>query len=111
VDVRTEQPSYVADMGPAVAGVVLVVPRWTGRETLALCQALRLNLRGFAAHLAVAATTVGKWEDPRRPTPPSLPMQAALDAALKHADVKPRTRFRLLMRARQFRIRHGSVEV
>jgi DNA-binding transcriptional regulator YiaG len=38
------------------------VQRWTGAETKALRQAMRLSIRAFAAHLGVDARLVNKWE-------------------------------------------------
>ena len=39
------------------------VQRWTGAETKALRQAMRLSsVRSFAAHLGVDARTMNKWE-------------------------------------------------
>jgi DNA-binding transcriptional regulator YiaG len=82
---------------PADCGCAVTVARWSGRETLALRQALRLSLRAFAERLGVATATVSKWEDRRRPVPPSLAMQAVLDDALKLADLDAGTRFRMIV--------------
>jgi hypothetical protein len=57
---------------------------------------MRLSVRGFAEHLGVAAATVARWEDRRRPSPPRLAMRAVLDDALRLADPDVRTRFRLI---------------
>ena len=38
------------------------VEKWTGRETRALREALRMGVREFAAHLGVNERTVTKWE-------------------------------------------------
>ncbi|MGH3852864.1 MAG: helix-turn-helix domain-containing protein [Pseudonocardiaceae bacterium] len=65
---------------------------WTGAETKALRQALRLSIRAFAAHLGVEARTVNKWEA-RGGTITLLPdTQALMDIALGRApdDVKAR---------------------
>ena len=82
---------------PDGCGCGLAVGRWTGRETRALREALRMNVRTFAGHLRVRPSTVSGWEHQRRPTPPSLPTQAVLDEVLKQADPDARTRFTLLL--------------
>jgi hypothetical protein len=38
------------------------VRRWTGAETKALREAMRLSIRDFAAHIDVGARTVARWE-------------------------------------------------
>ncbi|RSM65141.1 transcriptional regulator [Actinoplanes sp. ATCC 53533] len=78
-------------------GCGLVVGRWTGRETRALREALRMSLRIFAEHLGVRTSTVSGWEHQRRPAPPSLATQAMLDQALKSADPDTKTRFGLIL--------------
>jgi transcriptional regulator with XRE-family HTH domain len=78
------------------------VQRWTGAETKALRQAMRLSIRAFAAHLGVDARTVNKWEA-RSNTITLLPdTQAVLDTALDLAPDHVQTRFaQTLDRARQ----------
>lgn len=69
------------------------VKRWTGAETKALRQAMRLSIRAFAAHLGVDARTVNKWEA-RSNTITLLPdTQALLDTALSRAPGDVQTRF------------------
>ncbi len=65
---------------------------WTGAETKALRQAMRLSIRAFAAHLGIDARSVNKWEArlgtiTLRPATQSL-MDTALDRAPD--DVKSR---------------------
>ena len=61
------------------------VQRWTGAETEALRQAMRLSIRAFAAHLGVDAQTVNKWEA-RGNTVTLFPdTQALMDTALGRA--------------------------
>jgi transcriptional regulator with XRE-family HTH domain len=103
-----DRPGGAADAGGC--GCSLTVGRWTGRETLALREALRLSVRGFAAHLGIAVATATKWEDRRRPSPPSLAMQAVLDDALRLADADVRTRFRLMAREPHHDARGGTAE-
>ncbi|QLQ39499.1 DUF5919 domain-containing protein [Micromonospora robiginosa] len=69
------------------------VQRWTGRETRALRQALRMSIRDFSAHLGVAERTVSKWEAGQETTCPRPEMQAALDTALSKATEDVRNRF------------------
>ncbi|MGH3771883.1 MAG: helix-turn-helix domain-containing protein [Pseudonocardiaceae bacterium] len=71
---------------------MVTVECWTGAETKALRQAMRLTIRAFAAHLGVDARTVNKWEA-RGATITLLPdSQALMDTALGRApeDVKAR---------------------
>lgn len=82
---------------PDGCGCGLAVGRWTGRETRALREALRMTVSTFAGHLGVRPSTVSGWERERNPTPPSLPVQAVLDQILKQADPDARTRFALLL--------------
>jgi DNA-binding transcriptional regulator YiaG len=93
----TTGPVTVATADAGGCGCSFTVGRWTGRETLALREALRLSVRGFAAHLGIAVATATKWEDRRRPSPPRLAMQAVLDDALRLADADARTRFRVIL--------------
>lgn len=68
------------------------VQRWTGAETKALREAMRLSVRAFAEHLGVCLRTVGKWEA-RGASITLLPdTQALMDTALRQApdDVKVR---------------------
>jgi transcriptional regulator with XRE-family HTH domain len=71
---------------------MVTVECWTGAETAALRQAMRLSIRAFAAHLGVDARTVNKWEA-RGASITLLPdTQALMDTALGRApdDVKIR---------------------
>jgi transcriptional regulator with XRE-family HTH domain len=103
VQARHTQAAQALDRHRAVVhtpdgcGCGLAVGRWTGRETRALREALRMNVSTFAEHLGVRPSTVSGWERQHTPTPPSLPTQAGLDEILKHADPDARTRFALLL--------------
>jgi transcriptional regulator with XRE-family HTH domain len=69
------------------------VQHWTGAQTKALRQAMRLSIRAFAAHLGVDTRTVNKWEA-RGNTITLLPdNQALLDTALARAPEDAKTRF------------------
>ncbi len=66
---------------------------WTGAETKALRQAMRLSIRAFAAYLGIDARTVNKWEA-RHTTITLRPhTQALMDTALARAPEEVRTRF------------------
>ncbi|MFG1955474.1 helix-turn-helix domain-containing protein [Micromonospora sp. NPDC048830] len=86
-------PQHRLTAEPTVCGCTITIARWSGRETLALREALRLSVRAFAERLRVATSIVAEWEDRRQPAPPSLAMQAVLDDALKLAGQDARTRF------------------
>lgn len=75
------------------------VHRWTGRETRALRQALRMSVRAFSAHLGVAERTVSKWEAGQDGVRPRPEMQAALDTTLSKADAEARDRFMVVLHA------------
>lgn len=97
---RSRQQRRRDQAGPAVPECGcggIVVGRWTGRETLALREALRLSAREFAEHLGVTASTVSGWENPRTAVPLRLATQTILDQALKHADPDARARFAALL--------------
>ncbi|MGC4809056.1 helix-turn-helix domain-containing protein [Micromonospora sp. DT228] len=69
------------------------VQAWTGRETRALRQALRMSIRDFAQDLGVSERTVSKWEAGRDAVRPRPEMQAALDTALSRAEGQAAARF------------------
>lgn len=74
---------------------------WTGTETRALREALRLSVRAFAEHLGVAARTVAKWEAGGRGIRLRPDTQAILDTALSRANDDARSRFALMLVARR----------
>src|ERR687894_1336313 len=77
------------------------VPSWTGAETKALRQAMRLSIRAFAAHLGLDARTINKWEA-RNTTITLRPhTQELMDTALKQAPDDVQTRFTQTMRSAQ----------
>ncbi|MEU9738478.1 DUF5919 domain-containing protein [Micromonospora chersina] len=77
------------------------VHRWTGLETRALRQALRMSIRDFSAHLGVAERTVSKWEAGQEAVCPRPEMQAALDTALSKAGEDVHDRFTVVLRANE----------
>ncbi|MFY1637252.1 helix-turn-helix domain-containing protein [Solwaraspora sp. WMMB335] len=77
-------------------GCDVAIGRWTGRESRALREALRMSVRAFAEYLGVSKNAVSWWEN-RDPAPLRLATQAVLDQALKLADADTRTRFGLIL--------------
>lgn len=69
------------------------VRQWTGAETRALRDALRLSVRRFANQLGVAVRTVSKWEAGGRTIQLRPDTQSILDTALAHADEAVQNRF------------------
>jgi transcriptional regulator with XRE-family HTH domain len=61
------------------------VGMWSGRETRALREALRMSVRNFAAYLGVNERTITKWESGSSAVRPRPELQAALDTALERA--------------------------
>jgi transcriptional regulator with XRE-family HTH domain len=82
------------DRGATVA----IVERWTGAETKALRQALRLSVRAFAEReLGVSVRSVSNWESRGADITPVTEMQRALDTALARADSAVKERFSRLI--------------
>lgn len=73
------------------------VERWTGAETQALRQAMRLSLRDFAAHLGVAIRTVSKWEARGASIQLRPDSEGILDTALSRTSDEVKTRFYQLL--------------
>lgn len=69
------------------------VQKWTGRETRALRQALRMSTREFAARLGITERTIAKWEAPGGGQTLRPSSQAMLDTMLGNAPQDARTRF------------------
>ncbi|MBP2323789.1 transcriptional regulator with XRE-family HTH domain [Kibdelosporangium banguiense] len=68
------------------------VQRWTGLETKALRQAMRLSIRDFATHLDVGVRTVARWESRGAGIELAPDSQGLLDTAFARVseDVKQR---------------------
>jgi transcriptional regulator with XRE-family HTH domain len=75
-----------------------MVQRWSGRETRALREALRMSSRAFAARLGVNERTVTNWEARRGQIYPRPEMQAALDTLLEQASDEAKQRFEQILR-------------
>ncbi len=74
-----------------------MVRRWTGHESRALRQAMRLSVRDFAAKLGVAARTVTKWEAEGIRAQLRPDSHALLDTAYHHADDQTQARYAALL--------------
>lgn len=73
------------------------VQQWSGFQTRALRQAMRMSVRAFAQRLGVAVRTVSKWEHLGADTVPRPDMQAILDTALARCDPATHRRFEILL--------------
>ncbi|MFI6820141.1 helix-turn-helix domain-containing protein [Micromonospora sp. NPDC050187] len=94
---RTATRASQAATGDCRCGTV-VVGRWTGQETRALREALRMTVHDLARHLEVAPATVSGWEHRHTSTPPpTMATQAALDETLTLADSNVKARFLLIL--------------
>ena len=80
-----------------------MVRRWTGHESRALRQAMRLSVRDFSAKLGVATRTVTKWEAEGLRAHLRPDSHALLDTAYHHADDRVKTRFAALLTEEQAR--------
>jgi len=69
------------------------VERWSGRETLALRQAMRVSVREFADKLGVSTTSVGNWESKGSLARLRYETQSLLDTLLARASAQERARF------------------
>src|SRR5437868_5587777 len=70
-----------------------VVQRWSGRETRALREAMRMTLVEFAEHLGVSDRAVSRWEAGGTAKCPMPSMQQLLDVALHRSSDDIRSRF------------------
>lgn len=94
---RPDSRSTKAATSDCGCGTV-VVGRWTGRETRALREALRMTVHDFVQHLGAAPVTVSGWEHRHTSTPPpTMATQAALDETLTLADSNAKARFLLIL--------------
>lgn len=69
------------------------VQRWTGRETRALREAMRLSVRSFAGFLGISDRAISKWEANGGARVPGPESQAILDTAFQQSDEGVRARF------------------
>ncbi len=78
-----------------------IVQRWSGRETRALREAMRMTLVEFADYLGVSDRTISKWERGGAKQFPAPAMQQVLDAALARCDNDVRSRFVAMTRSEE----------
>ncbi|GAA4030597.1 hypothetical protein GCM10022247_64600 [Allokutzneria multivorans] len=78
---------------------MVTVHRWTGQETRALRDALRLSGRDFAAFLGVAHRSVAEWDRRGADITPVQEIQQVLDTALERADSAAKRRFLTSLRS------------
>src|SRR6266480_7577021 len=76
---------------------VTPVRRWSGRETRALREALRMTVREFAARLGASDRAVSNWEAGGENVHPRPVWQATLDTLVHQAGEEERARFELLL--------------
>lgn len=76
---------------------MITMELWTGRETHALREALRMSQREFAAHLGVAIRTVAKWDSEGANVTPRGEIQRILDTALAQAETDVHNRFEYIL--------------
>jgi transcriptional regulator with XRE-family HTH domain/tetratricopeptide (TPR) repeat protein len=75
-----------------------IIRKWTGRESRALREAMRLSLRDFADRLGVSDRAVSKWEAGGGGSVPGPDSQAILDTTLRErVSDEERTRFELTL--------------
>ena len=70
-----------------------MVRKWTGRESHALREAMRLSQRDFADQLGVTGRTIWKWEAGGAEIVPRPDSQAILDTKLRQVSDEVRVRF------------------
>lgn len=98
---RNMQQSRCAIAGRCTRGSPMaMVQQWTGRETRALRQAMRLSVRDFAAYLGVSERNVSKWEALGPSVVPRPDTQQVLDTAFARLDEEARARFTGALRLR-----------
>jgi transcriptional regulator with XRE-family HTH domain len=76
---------------------VTTIRKWTGRESRALREAMRLSVRDFAGELGVTDRAVSKWEAGGADFVPRLDSQAILDTKLRQVSDEVRARFELIL--------------
>jgi len=74
---------------------MLMVQKWTGRESLALREAMRVSQRDFADQLGITGRSVAKWEAGGISLVPRPDSQAILDTKLRQVSDEVRARFAL----------------
>jgi tetratricopeptide (TPR) repeat protein len=73
--------------------------KWTGRESHALREAMRLSQRDFANELGISAKSISNWESGGAEFVPRHESQAILDTMLRQVSDEVRARFELILAA------------
>jgi transcriptional regulator with XRE-family HTH domain len=97
---EVEDQAVKLELDAAVVPARVVVTTWTGVESRALREAMRLSVREFAARLGVSDRMVSKWEAGRAAVRPRPFTQGLLDTALALADDECRARFQAILALR-----------
>ena len=71
--------------------------KWTGRESHALREAMRLSQRDFANELGISAKSISNWESGGAEFVPRHESQAILDTKLRQVSDEVRARFELIL--------------
>lgn len=71
--------------------------KWTGRESHALREAMRLSQRDFANELGISAKSISNWESGGAEFVPRPESQAILDTKLRQVSDEVRARFELIL--------------
>jgi transcriptional regulator with XRE-family HTH domain/tetratricopeptide (TPR) repeat protein len=76
---------------------MVMIRKWTGRESRALREAMRVSQRDFADQLGVTSRAVAKWEAGGTEIVPRLDSQAILDTKLRQVSGEDRSRFEMIL--------------
>ena len=74
-----------------------MVRKWTGRESRALREAMRVSQRDFAGQLGVSAKSIANWESGGAEFVPRPDSQAILDTKFRQVSDEVRARFELIL--------------
>ena len=78
---------------------VTTIRKWTGRESRALREAMRLSQRDFASQLGISGRSVSKWESLGAKFVQRPESQEILDTKLRQVSDEVRARFELILAA------------
>ena len=78
---------------------VTTIRKWTGRESRALREAMRLSQRDFASQLGISRRSVSKWESLGAKFVQRPESQEILDTKLRQVSDEVRARFELILAA------------
>ena len=78
-------------------GMATIRKKWTGRESHALREAMRLSQRDFANELGISAKSISNWESGGAEFVPRPESQAILDTKLRQVSDEVHARFDLIL--------------